>query len=268
MENTQKKYALITGTTTGIGHELAKLFAKDGYSLVCVARPSEKLEETTAQFSAQYGIEAIAISKDLAVDGAAEELYKEVKEKGITINVLVNNAGQGTYGKFWEVDLNAQLKIIHSNAIALTTLTYLFIKEMVARNEGKILQLASVVSELPAPLQAVYSGTKAYILQFTEAIINELKDTNVTVTALQPGLTNTDFFRKAGNENMKMLQDKNNAADPADVARDGYEALMKGKDKVVSGFKNKVQVAMANLMPDTMVAENLRKQSEPADQKN
>lgn len=260
----EKKFALITGTTTGIGHELAKLFAQDGYNLVCVARPSDKLNQTTAEFSAQYGVEAIAIGKDLAIDGAGEEVYNEVKQKGITINVLVNNAGQGTYGKFWEVPLKDQIKIIHSNAIALTTLTYLFTQEMVARNEGKVLNLASVVSELPAPLQAVYSATKAYILQFTEAIINELKDTNVTVTALQPGATATDFFRKAGNENMKMLQDKSNVSDPADVAKDGYEALMKGKDKVVSGFKNKVQVAMSNLMPDTMIAENLRKQSEPA----
>jgi uncharacterized protein len=265
MENTDKKFALITGTTTGIGYELAKLFAQDGYNLICVARPSEKLDQTTAEFAQQFGVEAIAIGKDLAVDGAAEEVYDEVKSKGIVVDVLVNNAGQGTYGKFWEIDLNDQIKIIHSNAIALTTLTYLFTKEMVARNDGKILQLASVVSELPAPLQAVYSGTKAYILNFTEAIINELKDTNVTVTALQPGATDTAFFEKAGNENMKMLQDKSNVSDPADVAKDGYEALLKGKDKVVSGFKNKLQVAMANLMPDTMVAENLRKQSEPVE---
>ena len=264
MDNSNKKFALITGTTTGIGHELAKLFAQDGYNLVCVARPSDKLEQTTNDFARQYGVEAIAIGKDLAVDGSAQEIYNEVKEKGITIDVLVNDAGQGTYGKFWEIELEDQIKIIHSNVIALTTLTILYTREMVARNEGKILQLASVVSELPAPLQAVYSATKAYILQFSEAIINELKDTNVTVTALQPGATDTAFFEKAGNENMKMLQDKSNVSDPADVAKDGYEALMKGKDKVVSGFKNKVQVAMANLMPDTMVADNLRKQSEPA----
>jgi short-subunit dehydrogenase len=230
-----------------------------------VARPSDKLNQTTADLSAQYDVEATAIGKDLAVDGAAQEVYNEVKELGITIDVLVNNAGQGTYGNFWEIKLEDHIKIIHSNVIALTTLTILYTREMVARNEGKILNLASVVSELPAPLQAVYSGTKAYILNFTEAIINELKDTNVTVTALQPGLTATDFFRKAGNENMKMLQDKSNAMDPADVAKVGYDALMAGKDKVVAGFKNKVQVAMANILPDTMVAENLRKQSEPVD---
>ena len=260
----EKKYALITGTTSGIGHELAKLFAQDGYNLICVARPGDKLEETTNQLAKEYGVEAIAIGKDLAEDGVAEAIYNEVKERGLTVDVLVNNAGQGTYGKFWETDLNEQIKIIHSNVIALTSLTILYTKDMVARNEGKILQLASVVSELPAPLQAVYSGTKAYILQFTEAIINELKDINVTVTALQPGATDTDFFKTAGNEDMKMLQNKNNVSDPADVAKDGYEALMAGKDKIVSGFKNKIQVAMANLMPDTMVANNLRKQSEPA----
>ena len=260
MEN---KYALITGTATGIGHELAKLFAQDGYHLICVDYPGDKLEQTTQQFASDYSVTAIAIGKDLAVDGAGEEVYNEVKEKGIIVDVLVNNAGQGTYGKFWEIDLKDQIRIIHSNAIALTTLTILYTREMVARNEGKILQLASVVSELPAPLQAVYSGTKAYILQFTEAIINELKDTNITVTALQPGATDTDFFNKAGNQDMKMLTDKSNVSDPADVAKDGYNALMEGKDKVVSGWKNKIQVALSNLMPDSLVASNLRKQSEP-----
>jgi len=265
MNNTETKYALITGATSGIGYELAKLFAQDGYNLVIVARPGDRLNEVVQEFSSQYGIEAVAVGKDLFVDGAAEEVYKEVKEKGITVNVLVNDAGQGVFGKFHEEDLDRQLKIIHLNVVALTTLTYLFLKDMVARNEGKILQLASIVSVLPAPLQAVYGGTKAYILKFTEAIINEVKDTNVTITALQPGVTDTDFFNKAGAQDSKLAQDKSAMADPAEVAKDGYNALMKGEDKIVSGFKNKAQVAMANVTPDSMLAEQMRKQSEETD---
>ncbi len=268
MNSTEAKHALITGATSGIGYELAKLFAQDGYNLVLVARTGEDLQKVADEFTAQFGVTAIPLAKDLFTDGAAAELYDEVKAKGITVDVLVNDAGQGVYGKFHEEDLDRQLKIIHLNVVSLTTLTYLFLKEMVARNEGKILQLASVVSELPAPLQAVYGGTKAYVLAFTEAIINETKDTGVTITALQPGVTDTDFFNKAGAQHSKLAQDKKAMSSPADVAKDGYEALMKGDDKIVSGLKNKAQVAMANIMPDTMLAEQLRKQSEEVDTKD
>ena len=265
MNNTEKKYALVTGATSGIGYELAKLFAQDGYNLVLVARTSNDLEKTANELTAQFGIEAVPMVKDLFTDGAAAELYNEVQAKGITINVLVNDAGQGVYGKFHEEDLDRQLRIIHLNIVSLTTLTYLFLKDMIARNEGKILQLASTVSVLPAPLQAVYGGTKAYVLAFTEAIINEVKDTEVTITALQPGVTNTDFFNKAGAENSKLAQDKSAMSNPADVAKDGYEALMKGSEKIVSGFKNKAQIAMAHITPDSMLAEQIRKQSEEVD---
>lgn len=260
--NNQKGYALITGATTGIGYELAKVFAENGYNLVIVARSSDELQNTSAEISSQYSVAVMPIAKDLFDANAAAELYEEVKAKGITVNVLVNNAGQGVYGRFIETDLQRQLQIIQLNAVSLTALTYYFLKDMVARNEGKILQLGSVVSELPATFQSVYGGTKAYILSFTEALINEVKDTDVTLTVLQPGVTDTDFFNKAGAQNSKLAEDKSKMADPADVAKDAYKALMKGDDKVVSGFKNKVQVAMGNVIPDTMLAEQMRKQSE------
>lgn len=262
MSVTENKYALITGATSGIGYELAKVFAKNGYNLVLVARSSEDLREKAAAFSSQYSIDAISIVKDLFEENSAIELYNEVKQKGITVNVLVNDAGQGVFGPFVETDLAQQLKIIHLNVVSLTSLTYLFLKEMVARNEGKILQLGSVVSELPATLQAVYGGTKAYVLNFSEALISEIKDTDVTITVLQPGATDTDFFNKAGAQNSKMVEDKSKLSDPADVAEDAYKALMKGDDKIVSGFKNKVQVAMANVIPDTILADQMKKQSE------
>jgi len=137
---------------------------------------------------------------------------------------------------------------------------------MVARKDGKILQLASMVGIAPSPLMAVYAGTKAYVYNFTQSIINELKDSGVTVTALLPGATDTDFFNKADAENTKIVQD-GDLADPADVAKDGYDALMKGESKVVSGFKNKVMAAMTNIMPEQMVADSMHKQNEEVSNK-
>lgn len=262
MSQSEKKYALVTGASSGIGYELAKVFAENGYHLVTVARPSGELLSKSEEISSHYGVEVVPIEKDLFDSNAASELYEEVKAKGIVVNVLVNDAGQGVYGAFIETDLHRQLQVIQLNVASLTSLTYFFLKDMVARNEGKILQLGSVVSELPATLQSVYGGTKAYILSFTEALISEVKDTNVTLTVLQPGATDTDFFNKAGAQDSKMVQDKSKMSDPADVAKDAYEALMKGDDKVVSGFKNKAQVAMANVIPDTMLADQMKKQSE------
>lgn len=261
-DNNQKGYALVTGATSGIGFELAKVFAENGYNLVTVARPSGELQSKSQELASLYNVEVIPVGKDLFDANAASELYDEVKAKGITVDVLVNDAGQGVYGPFIETDLQRQLQIIQLNVVSLTALTYLFLKDMVARNQGKILQLGSVVSELPATLQSVYGGTKAYILSFTEALINEVKGTNVTLTVLQPGVTDTDFFNKAGAQNSKLAEDKSSMSDPADVAKDAYKALMKGDDKVVSGFKNKVQVAMANVVPDTLLAEQMKKQSE------
>ena len=255
--------ALITGATSGIGYELARLFAADGYQLVIVSRTQEDLDRVANELSGLYGVEVTPIVKDLFNTDATFELYEEVKQKGITVNVLVNDAGQGQYGLFVDADLQRQLDIIQLNISSLTSLTYLFLKDMVERKEGKILQLASIASELPGPWQAVYHATKAYVLSFTEAIRSEVKDTGVTITALQPGATDTDFFNKAAMQDSKAVQDKSKLSDPAQVAKDGYEALMKGDDKIVSGFKNKVQTAMANVMPESTVADNLKKQQEP-----
>ncbi|MES2882307.1 MAG: SDR family oxidoreductase [Bacteroidota bacterium] len=265
MKNNENGYALITGATVGIGYELAKLFAQDGYNIIAVARTQADLEKVASEFQQQYGVEVIPIAKDLFGEKAATELYNDVKARGLEIEVLVNDAGQGVYGLFDETDIEDQVRIIHLNIVSLTRLTYYFVKDMKARNSGKILQVASVVSELPSPYQAVYAGTKAYVLSLTEALISELKDSAVTVTALQPGATDTDFFNKAGAQNSKIVQDKSKLANPATVAKDGYEALMSGDDKVVSGFKNKAQIAMANVMPDTMLADQMKKQSEPVD---
>lgn len=263
-ENTNQ-YALITGASMGIGYELAKLFAQDGYNLILVARSQQDLDRMAQDFSQQYGVNAIPMAADLFDPNAAFKLYDDVKAAGLTVNVLVNDAGQGQYGLFIDNDIQRYLDIIQLNISSLTVLTHAFLKDMVARNEGKILQLASIASETPGPYQAVYHATKAYVLSLTEALINEVKDTAVTLTALQPGATDTDFFNKAEMQDSKAVQDKSKLADPAKVAKDGYEALMKGDDKIVSGLKNKAQVAMSNIIPDKVVAEQVRKQQEPVE---
>jgi short-subunit dehydrogenase len=260
------RYALITGGSNGIGYELAKLFAADGYHLVLVARTAEDLREVADELSAKHGIAVTTIAKDLFDPNAAFEIYDEVKGKGIEINVLVNDAGQGQYGLFVDSDIRRLLEIIQLNVVSLTTLTHLFLKDMVARNEGRILQLASIASELPGPWQAVYHGTKAYVLHLTESLIRELKDSAVSMTALQPGATDTDFFNKADMQESKILDSK--LSDPAKVAKDGYEALMKGDDKVVSGFKNKAMVASSNMMPDTMVAAQMDQMQKPREKED
>ncbi|HEX8019085.1 SDR family oxidoreductase [Mucilaginibacter sp.] len=259
MENKQKT-ALITGATSGIGYELAKLFAQDHYNLIIVARNQNELESKAQEFKINYGIEVKIITKDLSKMDEAKALCREVDQP---VDVLVNDAGQGVYGLFQDNDIERELDIIHLNICATVILTKHFLKEMVARGEGRILNLGSVAGKLPGPWQAVYHATKAFVLSFTTAVREEVKETGVTLTALMPGVTNTDFFNKAGMNDSKAVQDKEAMASPADVAKDGYEALMAGDDRVISGFKNKVQVNAANLMPDSNVAHTLYEQQKP-----
>ena|SRR5690554_1186510 len=266
MENGQK-YALITGGTQGIGYELSQLFANDRYNLILVARDQAALGKTTQELQEKHGVTVHAIAKDLMDSRAPFEVYEAVRAKGLQIEVLVNNAGQGVYGKFEENDVQRELDIINLNIKAYVVLTKMFLKEMVARNKGRILNVGSIAGEMPGPWQAVYHGTKAFVHSWTEAIRNEIKDTDVTVTLLVPGATDTDFFAKAGMERSKIyLEEK--LSDPAKVAQDGYKALMKGEEKVVSGFMNKAMVAMGNLAPDSLAAEAMRKQQEPKKEGN
>jgi short-subunit dehydrogenase len=265
--NTKKHFgetALITGATDGIGLELARCCAEDGYNIILIARTQEDLEKTSQELIAKYGVKAYGIAVDLMEPDAAFRLYEEIHEEGITVDVLINDAGQGVYGDFVATDIQQELKIINLNISALTILTKLFLQEMTARNSGKILQLSSMAAKTSTPYMAVYGGTKAYIYNFTEALISELKDSGVTVTALIPGPTQTDFFNKAGSENTKMVQE-GNLADPALVARDGYDAMQNGESKIISGWKNKMQAAMGNFIPDEVMADQSKKQNELSD---
>lgn len=262
---TNKTYTLITGGTSGIGFELAKIFAYNGYNLIIVARDENELARAHQEFTL-IGVEVITISKDLFIKESPFELYDETKERGLVVDILVNDAGQGLYGDFANTNIYRELDIIQLNICSLVVLTKLFLQDMLKRGHGKILNLSSIASKAPGPLQSVYHGTKAFVQSFTEAVRNEVKNTGVTLTALLPGATDTDFFNKAGMQESKIVQE-GELDDPVKVAKDGFEALMRGDHMVVSGFKNKMNVAMSNMLPDDVVAENMHKKQAPTNEK-
>jgi short-subunit dehydrogenase len=260
MENTIKT-ALITGASSGIGYELAKLFAKDQYNIIMVGRTEERHSDISEEFEMLYPQQKFFyIKKDLSLDGAADELYQEVQALGLQIDVLVNDAGIGEVGKFVDTDLKKNLEIIHTNIVALVSLTHYYLKEMVSRNEGRILQLGSEASFSPIPLLSVYAASKAFVLSFSEALIDEIKDTNVTITVLAPTATDTGFFINANAENTVAGQGPKDS--PAEVAAAGYEALMKGEHRHIHGAMTKAKIAMGNVLPDEAVAAQARKQFE------
>jgi short-subunit dehydrogenase len=261
MAVSNEKYALITGATSGIGYQLAKIFAQNNYHLVIVARTEMQLERTAAELSQQYRVSVLPIARDLFKPESPFDVYDEVIARGITINVLVNDAAQGLYGKFIDTDIHQELRLLQLNIGAYVVLTKLFLREMIARGDGKILNVASIASKLPGPYQSVYHGTKAFIHSFTEAIRAECADTGVTITSLLPGVTNTDFFHKAHMEESRILDQ--DLSDPAEVARDGFRALMDGDDMIISGLKYKAQIAASNLTPDHMLAKAMLKQQAP-----
>jgi short-subunit dehydrogenase len=261
METNTEKYALVTGGTTGIGYELAKLLAKNEYNLVIVARKEDELAMAADDFE-RYGVKVMTISKDLFNPLNAFVLHEQVSERGIRIDVLVNDAGQGQYGEFIDTDIRRELDIIQLNIASVVVLTKLFLREMVERGDGKILNVSSIASKLPGPLQSVYHGTKAFVQSFTEAVREEVKDTGVTVTALLPGETATDFFNKADMLNAKNFQE-GELSDARQVAQDGYDALMRGDDMVVSGVTNKMKIAMASVTPDAALAKKVHKNQAP-----
>ncbi|UMQ43397.1 SDR family oxidoreductase [Chryseobacterium sp. Y16C] len=258
----KNQYALITGATSGIGYELAKLFAKNGYDLVIVARNHDELKEKADEFKS-FGGNVITMAKNLFLQDDVFSLYSELKLNGISPEILVNDAGQGVYGKFQETDIHREVDIINLNIVSVIILTKLFLKDRLSKGSGKILNLASVASKAPGPWHSVYHGTKAFVLSWSEAIREELIDSGITVTALLPGPTDTDFFNKADMNESKILEDPGNLASPEEVALDGYNALMNGDDKIISGFKNKLSVAMTNMSTDSMAAHRMGEMQKP-----
>ena len=256
--NTVKKTALVTGASSGFGREFVKLFAQDGYNLILVARHEDDLREVAQQLENDFaGCETLVLAKDLTQPKAAQELYDAVKQEGVNVQTLVNDAGFGEHGLFAETDLEKELAMIQLNVVSLVTLTKLFMRDMLARGEGRILQLASTVSFMPVPKLSVYAASKAFVLSFSEAVAYELKDTGVTMTALCPGASDTEFFERADAEGANVTETP--LSDPAEVAKDGYEAMMKGELKVISGAMNKTQVYLSNFVPDSLLSAGMSK---------
>src|SRR2546423_6004428 len=198
--------ALITGASSGIGLDLARLVAADGNNVVLVARSGDKLAELAAELESKHHIRAFVAPIDLADPGAPEELYHVLEEQGIAIDILINNAGFGTHGPFAEADLAAQMQMLQVNVAALTQLTWLFLQPMIRRKQGRIMNVASTAAFQPGPFMAVYYASKAYLLSFSEALANELHGTGVTVTTLCPGPTITGFQHRAGLEGMGIFR--------------------------------------------------------------
>lgn len=194
-------------------------------------------------------------------------MFAELNLNGISPEILVNDAGQGVHGKFEETDIHREIDIINLNIVSVIILTKLFVKDRLIKAGGKILNLSSIASKSPGPWHSVYHGTKAFVQSWSEAIREELKDSGISVTTLLPGPTDTDFFNKTNMNRSKIMEDPENLANPADVAKDGYHAMMNGEDKVVSGLNNKFTVAMANMTTDSMVVYRMSEMQKPVNEK-
>jgi short-subunit dehydrogenase len=252
--------ALVTGASSGIGLELARLFARDGYDLLLVARGRERLEEAAREL-ARAGVDVTVHPADLADPGAIALLAETVAARGLSPEVLVNNAGLGVYGPFAETALERELGVIRVNVEAATALAKLFLPGMLARRRGGILNVASTAAFQPGPLMAVYYATKAYLLSFSEAIADELRGTGVTVTALCPGPTRTNFQKQAGMERSRLIRTPL-VMDVREVARIGYEGFRRGRRVVIPGVSNRLVVGLERFFPRTLVTSMTRKVQE------
>ena len=252
--------AVVTGASSGIGLELARQFARHGYDLLVVAEDAGIAAAADALRA--EGAQVDAVQTDLASHDGVHALVERIRAAGRPVDAAAINAGVGVGGPFVETDLAAELALINLNVVSVVHLAKHVLKDMVARGEGRVLFTSSIAAEMPAPFEAVYGASRAFVQSFAEALRNELKDTNVTITALQPGPTDTNFFHRAGMDDTRVGAGKKD--DPAEVARQGFEALMKGKDHVVAGsVMNKVQSTLAQVTPEPLAAEMHRKLSEP-----
>lgn len=247
------KTALITGASLGLGYEFARIFAAEKYNLIIVARNKEKLEETALRLRTDYKIHVTVIPADLSDYHSAEQIYIKVMGLGMEVDVLVNNAGSGNYGFLAESDPKIAEKTINLNITSLTLLTNYFLKDMVKRHSGKILNVSSLGAFQPDPFFAVYGATKAYELLFTESLFGELEGTGVTVSALCPGPTKTDFAARSGKN------DAGFAMDAKSVAMAGYKGMQKGKLVIIPSIKYKLEVFGIRLLPAKTVARIIRK---------
>jgi short-subunit dehydrogenase len=260
MLNAHSKTALITGASFGIGMEFARIFAREGYNLVLVARTADRLRQLASELEKNRSTRSLILAVDLTEPGAAAYVLDQTTRADIQVDVLVNNAGFGQYGPFADSDLEECLRQIQLNVTTLTHLTRLYLPAMIERQTGRILNVASTAAFQPGPLMAVYFATKAYVLHFSEALANELRGSGITVTCLCPGATATEFHKRAKATGMNLL--RFGAMDARTVAEDGYRAMLAGKPVVISGFKNWILAQSVRFSPRRLVTTIARKTQE------
>jgi short-subunit dehydrogenase len=262
MEGAQEKpLAVVTGASSGIGFELARIFGENGFDLLIAAEDGELTQAQESLKASGATVEAHRV--DLATEAGVIELYRHIANTDRPVDALALNAGIGAGGAFaTETELSDELQLIDLNVRSTVHLCKLVLADMVERDAGRILFTSSIASTMPGAFQAVYNASKSFVQSFALAIRNELKDTGVTITSLMPGPTETEFFERADMEDTKVGAEEKD--DPAEVARQGFDALMAGKEKVVGGsFKNKVQTVAGKVIPDSKKAEMHRQMAEP-----
>jgi short-subunit dehydrogenase len=253
------KFAIITGASTGIGFELATLAAKDGYDILVVA--DEPLINAAADDFKQFGTQVTSVEADLSTIDGVDKLLAAAE--GRQVDLLCANAGHGLGHAFLDQEVDAWRGVVDTNITGTLYLIQKLLKPMVARNDGKVLVTGSVAGYIPGAFQAVYNGTKAFVDSFTEALRNEINDSDgVTLTTLMPGPVETEFFARGDMLDTQVGADPNKS-DPADVAKDGWDAVMAGKPSIFSGWKTKLQGVLANVTPGSVLAEQHRKMAEP-----
>ena len=246
------KWALVTGASSGLGTDFAEILAERGANLVLVARRKDRLEELAQRLERERGVSTRVIAADLSDAGARQGLFDDLAASGTEIDVLVNNAGFGVYGPFIEADWPREDQMLQLNVVGLTHLTKLFLRGMVARNRGWILQVASIGAYQPSPMYGAYSATKAYVLSFGEALSFELRDTNVKVSVLSPGVTKTEFLAVSGQK--PNFYQRMSMATSRSVAEAGIRAMLRGKPSHVPGLMNQLPIQMLRLTPRRMQA--------------
>jgi short-subunit dehydrogenase len=251
--------AVVTGASTGIGYELAQCCVDNGFDLI-IAADEPEINQAANTFR-KFGASVEAVEADLATEEGVDKLYEAVRRVGRPVDALLANAGRGLGHGFLDEDFVKARHVIDTNITGTVYLVQKVGRDMRQRGQGRILITGSIAGFMPGSFQAVYNGTKAFLNSFSWALRNELKDTGVTVTCLMPGPTETEFFERAEMEDTKVGKDKKD--DPAEVAKTGFDAMMRGDGDVVSGWKNKLETAAANVMPSSVLAERHRKMAEP-----
>jgi short-subunit dehydrogenase len=255
--------AVVTGASSGIGFNLAKVFAENGFDVV-IASSGPRLESAESEL-ADLGIQVTTIHADLASYDGVMQFWDQIESMNRPVDAAAINAGVGVGGLFADTDLNEELNLVRLNVEGTVHMAKHVVKHMLAQGQGRILFTASIAAEMVAPREAVYAASKAFDLSFAKSLREELDGSGVTVTALQPGPTDTDFFHRAGMDNTKVGQEGKKESNPYDVAKEGFDALMKGEKHVyAASFKTKMEGALANFVPDSVKASMHEKMAKPA----